>query len=330
VFQQRSFVIAADDGSTVLPDGMPKAVKVPAAAATPNIGFVFTGQGAQWPQMGLSLMEEYPGCLATIRRLDSYLDHLDEGFGRSWSIEGVLKENAEHSQVHQAELSQPLVTALQIMIVNLLSQWGITSRAVVGHSSGEIAAGYAAGLLTEQEAIIVAYLRGKAVASNRSQGLMMAVGGSLSEIQPLVDEYDGAIVIACHNSPESYTLSGDADAINTLKTRLDEKKIFCRVLQTNNNAYHSDHMKPLGPAYERDLDQFMQRKSAAKVLKQASKTGTPQAVFFSSVYGHAAPWSVLSSKYWRQNLESPVLFYQGVSELVTQTPVDILLEIGPQ
>ncbi|KAI1356404.1 hypothetical protein F5Y01DRAFT_309815 [Xylaria sp. FL0043] len=329
LFQQRSFVIAADDESTILPNEMPKAVKVPAAAAAPDIGFVFTGQGAQWPQMGVSLIEEYPSCLATIRRLDGYLEDLDEGFGRSWSIEDVLKEDPEHSQVHQAELSQPLVTALQIMIVNLLFQWGMTPRAVIGHSSGEIAAGYAAGLLTEQEAIIVAYLRGKAVASNRSQGLMMAVGGLLSEIQPLVDEYDGAIVVACHNSPESHTLSGDADAISALKAVLDEKKIFCRVLQTNNNAYHSDHMKPLGPAYERDLDQFMQRKSAAKVLKQASRTSPSEAVFFSSVYGHAAPWSVLSSKYWRQNLESPVLFHQCISELVTQAPVDILLEIGP-
>ncbi|KAI1302455.1 hypothetical protein F5Y03DRAFT_407817 [Xylaria venustula] len=329
VFQQRSFVIVTNDQTAALPNETPKAVKVPAAAALPSAGFVFTGQGAQWPQMGVALIKEYPSCLATVRRLDRYLDDIDEGFGRSWSIEDVLKEDPEHSQIHQAELSQPLVTALQIMIVNLLSEWGITPRAVIGHSSGEIAAGYAAGLLTEQDAIIVAFLRGKAVASNRSRGLMMAVGGLLSQIQPLVDEYDGAIVVACYNSPESHTLSGDADAISALKVVLDEKKIFCRILQTNNNAYHSDHMKPLGPTYERDLDQFMQRKSAAKVLKQAAKTGHSQPVFFSSVYGHAAPWSVLSSKYWRQNLESPVLFHQGVSELVAQAPVDVLLEIGP-
>ncbi|KAI1419983.1 hypothetical protein F5Y12DRAFT_720070 [Xylaria sp. FL1777] len=327
-FQQRSFVIAADDENTLLPSEMPKAVKVPAAAA-PSIGFVFTGQGAQWPQMGAALVDEYPSCLATIRRLDGYLDDLDEGLGRSWSIEEVLQEDAEHSRIHQAEFSQSLVTALQIMIVNLLSQWGITPQAVIGHSSGEIAAGYAAGLLTEQEAIIVAYLRGKAVAANRSQGLMMAVGGSLSQIQPLIDEYDDAIKVACHNSPESYTLSGDADAMRALKAVLDEKKIFCRLLQTSNNAYHSDHMKALGPGYERDLDNFLQRKSAAKVLKQASNAGRSQAVFFSSVYGHAAPWSILSPKYWRQNLESPVLFHQGTTELVTQTPVDVLLEIGP-
>ncbi|KAI1339726.1 hypothetical protein F5Y15DRAFT_423599 [Xylariaceae sp. FL0016] len=325
-FQQRSFIIA-DDASDLL-EAMPKANKVP-AAATPTIGFIFTGQGAQWPRMGLSLIDEFPSCLATIRRLDKYIDEIDEGLGRSWSIEEVLRQDPKESIIHQAEISQPLVTALQIMMVNLLSQWNVKARAVIGHSSGEIAASYAAGLLTEQEAMIVAYLRGHVIAENKAKGLMMAVGGSLSTIQPLVDEYDGAIKIACHNSPESYTLSGDAESILKLKVVLEEAKIFSRVLQTNNNAYHSDHMKALGAAYEHSLDTLMPRKSAIKSLKEVAKTKTSLPIFFSSLYGHAAPWSILDSRYWRHNLESPVLFHQGVSELVTQSPVDILVEIGP-
>lgn len=98
-------------------------------------------------------------------------------------------------------------------------------------------------MLTEREAIVAAYLRGVAVAQNNQNGLMMAIGCQLSYIQPLVDKFDGEIVVACHNSLESYTLSGDADAIVQLKKTLDEEKIFCRLLSTNNNAYHSHHMK---------------------------------------------------------------------------------------
>ncbi|KAK8054299.1 hypothetical protein PG996_013600 [Apiospora saccharicola] len=330
-FPQRSYVIKdVADGLPGFPEELPPPKKVP-ATATPTLGFVFTGQGAQWPRMGAALMAEYASCLATIRRLDKYLDDLDEGVGRDWSIEEVLQQGPEHSPVHQAELSQPLVTALQIMLVNLLSQWGITPGAAIGHSSGEIAASYATGILSEQEAITVAYLRGRAVSQNRSRGLMMAVGASLSRVQPLVDGYDGTIKVACHNSPESYTLSGDADNITDLKRRLDEDQIFCRLLQTGNNAYHSDHMKALGPKYESDLNVLMPRKSAARSLNKGASKIRPasQAVFFSSVYGHAAPWSMLDAKYWRQNLESPVLFHQGVAELVTRAPVDILVEIGP-
>ncbi|KAI1406986.1 hypothetical protein F5Y13DRAFT_207084 [Hypoxylon sp. FL1857] len=299
------------------------------STGTPIIGFVFTGQGAQWPQMGQALMKEYPSFLATIRRLDKYLDELDQDNSREWSIEDVLNQSPAESLVHRAELSQPLVTALQIALVNLLAQWNVKARAVVGHSSGEIAASYAAGLLTEEEAMIAAYLRGITVSRNTKKGLMMAVGGLLSEIQPLVDEFDGQITIACHNSPESHTLSGDAGAMLRLKEILDEKKIFCRTLSTNNNAYHSHHMKALGLSYERELEVFMPKGTIAKPLKQTSKSRPAQAVFFSSLYGHAAPWSLLGTRYWRQNLESPVLFHQAVSDMVLKLPIDIVIEIGP-
>jgi acyl transferase domain-containing protein len=326
----RSFAITnGEEAQNGLPVEKVSATKK-RASVTPTLGFVFTGQGAQWPRMGQALMKEYPSFLATIRRLDKYIDDLDEGVGRDWSIEEVLDKISEQSlKVYTAELSQPLVTALQIALVNLLRLWNVTPHAVVGHSSGEIAASYAAGLLTEEAAMIAAYLRGKAVLQNNKKGLMMAVGSTLSEIQPLVDKFYGQITIACHNSPESYTLSGDEDAMLKLKELLDKRKIFCRALATNNNAYHSHHMKSLGPQYENDLEVFMPKPTAVESLKQRSNIQTSKAVFFSSVYGHAAPWSLLGPKYWRQNLESPVLFTQAVTEMVTQVPLDILIEVGP-
>ncbi|KAI4212601.1 MAG: hypothetical protein LQ351_004673 [Letrouitia transgressa] len=323
----RSFITATEDE---VREGLQieklSAVKTQRTSAT-SLGFVFTGQGAQWPQMGLALMKEYPSYSATIRRLDSYLNNLSDG--RKWTIEGVLKQNPEESLVSRAELSQPLVTAVQIALVNLLSRWNVRPRAVVGHSSGEIAASYAAGLLSEEAAMIAAYLRGKAVSYNEKHGLMMAVGGSVEDIEPIINDFDGRIVIACHNSPESLTLSGDAEAMSQLKEICDKKKIFCRALQTYNNAYHSHHMQILGPQYEHELENLMPKNSVVTTLKKRAQSSTAQAVFFSSVFGHAAPWSLLGPKYWRQNLESPVLFHQAVSELLTQAPVDILVEIGP-
>lgn len=324
----RSFTITSDEeAENGLPEQSPTATKRRSAGA-PVLGFVFTGQGAQWPRMGHALMQEYPSFLATIQRLDKYLDELDQGYGRDWSIEEVLSQPSGQSLVHDAKLSQPLVTALQIALVNLLSQWNVTPRAVVGHSSGEIAASYAAGLLSEEEAIIAAYLRGLSVARNTKKGLMVAVGGRLSEIQPLLGE-SGEITVACHNSAESYTLSGDTDAVLRLKGIFDETKVFCRALSTNDNAYHSHHMKALGPYYEQALESLMPKNTAAKSLKQTSKSRAAQAVFFSSLYGYAAPWSLLGPKYWRQNLESPVLFHQAVTDMVTKLPLDILIEIGP-
>lgn len=105
-----------------------------------SIAFVFTGQGAQWARMGADLMTYCPGFLQSIRALDHVLEELDGG--PSWLIEDILLEGVESSPINAAEYSQPLCTAVQIALVQLLQSWGIRPVATVGHSSGEIAAGY--------------------------------------------------------------------------------------------------------------------------------------------------------------------------------------------
>ena len=105
-----------------------------------SVAFVFTGQGAQWARMGADLMSYCPGFLQSIRALDHVLEELENG--PAWLIEDALLEHADTSSINDAEFSQPLCTAVQIALVQLLQSWGIRPVATVGHSSGEIAAGY--------------------------------------------------------------------------------------------------------------------------------------------------------------------------------------------
>lgn len=103
--------------------------------------------------MGLDLMNEFPSYLKTIRRLDGYLDRLNDG--RKWTVEGefnrilkvflmvptytgALRQQADQSRIYEAEISQPLITAVQIALVNLLDDWNIQPVSVVGHSSGRL------------------------------------------------------------------------------------------------------------------------------------------------------------------------------------------------
>jgi acyl transferase domain-containing protein len=144
----------------------------------------------------------------------------------------------ELSKVYKAEFSQPLCTAVQIVLVNILRDWGIAPAAVIGHSSGEIAAAYACGAFSMQEAIVCAYLRGRVTRQpTTSTGAMAAVGIGARQLQPYL--VDGA-VIACENSPYSTTLSGDeakiTDVLQTLKQ--DHPDVFMRSLQVD-MAYHS-------------------------------------------------------------------------------------------
>ncbi|KAH8704702.1 putative polyketide synthase [Talaromyces proteolyticus] len=290
---------------------------------TPRIGFAFTGQGAQWARMGSQLMTYYPSFLRTIIELDYALGSLPDA--PEWTLEDKLLEDAQTSRVNEAEFSQPLCTAIQIATVKLLESWDIRPQVTVGHSSGEIAAAYAAGLISASEAIIVAYYRGQVVAKLNTNGAMMAVGLGAEAVEPFIREFKGQVVIACHNSPVSVTLSGDADAIDVVRKALDAENIFARVVKTGGKAYHSHHMNSSAHKYE-------------ELVHRARETvsfGVPlitDAVMVSSVMNsRIEPGQVIGEKYWTLNLTSPVLFNQAVQTIATSSDVhvDTLIEIGP-
>ena len=123
---------------------------------SPRVGFVFTGQGSQWAHMGVGLLK-YAVFRESIEKADLYLrDCLDSG----WSIVERLLRDEPKSNIDMSSYSQPICTALQIAIVDLLESWDITPSAVVGHSSGEIAGAYRLGALSKEDALIAAFYRG--------------------------------------------------------------------------------------------------------------------------------------------------------------------------
>lgn len=122
---------------------------------------------------------------------------------------------------------------------DLFKSWGILPAAVVGHSSGEIAAAYTAGLLSFEHVVIVAYYRGLFMnltmldAVQISAGGMCAVGMSQSVALQLLEQYKGRVELAAVISPNSCTVSGDTDAINEIERSCVESAIFCRKLRVD-------------------------------------------------------------------------------------------------
>lgn len=145
--------------------------------------------------------------------------------------------------VNKAEFSQPLCTAIQVALVNYFAKCNVTPSAVVGHSSGEIAAAYAARAITAAEAILISYYRGLVAKCVTKKGSMAVVG--LSQESASAYLANGATV-ACVNSPRSTTISGDEGAIEqSLEAiRAEDPSIFTRRLHVE-IAYHS--RKTLAP-----------------------------------------------------------------------------------
>ncbi|PPJ57411.1 hypothetical protein CBER1_01404 [Cercospora berteroae] len=293
----------------------PASVGKKTSAKAPELVMCFTGQGAQWPRMGHDLMkrDDLP-YQKTIRVLDEYLQALPEP--PKWTLEKELSRTGRTSNVQKAEFSQPLCTAVQIALVDLLRSVGVKPAAVVGHSSGELGAAYAAGALTAKEAIIGAYQRGQAATLQDRKGAMAAVGLGWAEVEKYLSPPHR--IVACENSPKSVTISGDADAVQQTLNRIkeDNPDITARLLKVE-RAYHSYHMAEIGDKYLNKIAEHVGGKA-------------PELPFFSSVTGSGEPeQSPLDASYWVRNLASPVLFSRAVAGLLKHIDNPVFLEVGP-
>jgi len=172
------------------------------ASSKAKILGVFTGQGAQWAGMGRELIASSEFASSRLLYFDSVLQLLPPENRPSWSLASKLLNKDD---IQEAALSQPLCTAIQLILVDLLRACGIEFHTVVGHSSGEIAAAYAAGLITAEDACRISYYRGlhAAVACGEGgkAGRMMAVATSFPDAQELCSMYSNFLL-----SPSSISL----------------------------------------------------------------------------------------------------------------------------
>ncbi|KAL9945874.1 Type I Polyketide synthase [Verticillium nonalfalfae] len=288
------------------------------ALRAPKIAFVFTGQGAQWHAMGRELMVSHDVFASTVKEADEELKKL----GATFSLIEELTKDKEHSQINKAHISQPACTVLQLAFTNLLRSWGVQPSSVVGHSSGEIAAAYAAGAINLKDAIAAAFHRGQAVLRLKAKhadlrGAMLAAGCSAQTAREMIQEIQtGHCGIACENSPSSVTISGDAQAIDELAARLEEKGTFNRKLMVD-VAYHSVHMENVAEHY-------------LSTIQDTKASSTGKVAFFSSLHGkRLVSGADLDAQYWVQNLTKPVLFSTALQALFLEDQPDIVVEVGP-
>ncbi|RYP28944.1 hypothetical protein DL767_006979 [Monosporascus sp. MG133] len=290
---------------------------------------VFTGQGAQWPSMGAGLYETSAVFRATMKGLDHSLQTLPDP--PSWTLVDEMRAPVHMSKVHWAEISQPLTTAIQIALVDLVRACGLGFRAVVGHSSGEIAAAYVSGYLTASDAVRVAYYRGLH-SRHAGRGRMMAAGMTQDEAEAFCrrPELGGGsrIRLAACNSGSSVTLSGDADAIEKAKALLDAEKTFARLLKVE-TAYHSHHMDACAEPYLESM-----RRCGVSVQSTSSTEGG--CTWYSSVFPGSDGRSVhephpYQGAYWVSNMTHPVLFSQAIERAVGEDTngFDMAIEVGP-
>jgi acyl transferase domain-containing protein/NADPH:quinone reductase-like Zn-dependent oxidoreductase len=270
--------------------------------------FVFSGMGPQWWGMGQQLFEREPVFREFVTRADQAFQ-AESG----WSILDEMRRTKETSRINQTIYAQPAIFVLQAALVELLESWGVHPRAVIGHSLGENASAYAAGVLSLEQAVHVGYHRSQILA--RAAGIgggMLAVGLSEDDALTLIAPYGDRVTIAAINGPKGVTLAGEIDALDEVAARLKVKSIFNRRLQVE-VAYHSAFMTPLQQPL---IDALADLDPAA-----------PKLDIYSTVTGAAVTGLAYDGPYWARNIRQSVQFVRALQAAVSDGH-QLFLEIG--
>lgn len=277
-------------------------------ADTPLV-LVFPGQGGQWLGMARGLLRAAPAFRAEFMRCRDLLRQ-----HASWDlVEEVL--GSSDARFDDIAFVQPALFAYQVSVVAQLRAEGFEPDLVIGHSMGEVAAAYVAGLLSLEDATKVIARRSALMAGAPGNGAMLCVDMSAQEAESSLARSSG-VGISVVNGPRSVVLSGDRASLEELvqrefgsgSTRRPPRFVNVRV------ASHSPQMDSVLPALVGELADL---KPMAGVVPMVS-----------TVLG--GPLDVpVDASYWRDNLRRPVQFQRALAHVLAQHPRATLLEISP-
>lgn len=274
--------------------------------------FVYDGNGCQWETMGSDLLNDSSIFAEAIDRVDAiFQQHGD--FSLRAELEGRNADQSVENRFALTEIAQPALFALQVALTEWLRAQGITPTAVFGHSVGEVAAAWASGALSLEDAVKVIYYRSDYQGKTRGQGEMTAVATSADEIAEWLEkpEFD-QVCLAGINSPKGITLAGDSQQLGALEAALSNLDIFAKRLPLD-YAFHSPAMDSIETGVINAL---------ADITPRAT-----QVPYYSTVTGTLVDGLELDATYWWKNIREPVLFDTAASALIEQGN-NIFIEIG--
>ncbi|MBV8166379.1 MAG: type I polyketide synthase, partial [Alphaproteobacteria bacterium] len=288
-------------------DAAPSAIS---GSAVPRgtMAFIFSGNGSQWVGMGRDALKHSAAFRAALERLDVFLSP-----ALGWSVKERLAGDDDAVALARTDTAQPLLFAIQVGIVETLRAAGIDASACLGHSVGEVAAAWASGALTLEQASRVIVARSRQQQRTEGHGKMAAIGASAEAVTEAFALVGGGLEVAAINTPKSVTVAGNEAALRKLQAEAERQGWIFSQLDLN-YAFHSAAMDPFQADLIADLD------GLAPIAAERK--------FVSSVSGGPLDGSEIGADHWWRNIRDPVRFADGVDHLIAEG-YRIFVEIGP-
>ncbi|MBC2578806.1 type I polyketide synthase [Clostridium sp. DJ247] len=275
--------------------------------ASPNIAFMFTGQGCQYVGMARELYNELP-------EFKEYIDQCSEAFYpyiNEKITDLIFGEGAEEKILAQTNITQPVVFTLDYVLGKLLMDWGVKPDCVLGHSVGEWAAACVAGVVTLEDAARLVSARGRLMNDLKSSGAMAAVFTSGNSVEELIKDFNKDVWIAAYNGNHQ-VVSGRKEHIDEFISLLEKKGIVCKELKVS-QAFHTPLMEPMLEKFKKEME--------------GVEFNSPKIPIVSNITAEFID-KPLDEEYWLQHILRPVKFEQSI-RFIQSKGINIFVEAGP-
>jgi len=276
-----------------------------------QIAFMFTGQGAQYPDMARQLFDSEPRFREILQQCETLLSsHLDKPL-----LSIMYPDTPEQANLlNQTVYTQPALFALEYALARLWQSWGVEPDLLIGHSVGEYVAACIAGVFSLEEGLRLIAARARLMHALPQGGAMAAVFAPVEQLADRVKAHADQVSIAAINGPQQTVVSGQRDVLQALLEQWQQQGINGQLLAVS-HAFHSPLLEPMLDAFEE--------------IAQSIHYQAPKRAIISNLTGERiSPDTVLDASYWRQHVRQPVLFYPGLQSLAKQG-CQLAIEIGP-
>ncbi len=235
------------------------------------------------------------------------LDECDQALRgwTGWSVRDVVCQDPAAPSLERVDVVQPVLFAVMVSLAEVLGGYGVVPDAVIGHSQGEIAAAYLAGVFSLGDAAKIVALRSRALSALSGGGGMVSVLLAADELAPRLRRWGQALSIAAVNGPSQTIVSGQAGAVEQFIEACVDEGVEIRRIAVD-YASHSVQVETLR---EQLLGELADLAPGPGRIPLYSTVGE-------AVSAEALDTTTMGADYWYRNLREPVRFYDGVAGLL--------------